>query len=83
MMTKKASLDDLNSLHAMVARELSNNLDDPKTLALAVKFLKDNDVTVDMLESESMMSITDSIKRIAQEAKSDSFSVEDMLGSAH
>lgn len=82
-MAKKASLDDLNSLHAMVARELANNLDDPKTLALAVKFLKDNDVTVDMLESESMMSITDSIKRIAQEAKTDSFSVEDMLGSSH
>ena len=83
MMSKKASLDDLNSLHAMVARELANNLDDPKTLALAVKFLKDNDVTVDMLESESMMSITDSIKRIANEAKSDSFSVEDMLKSSH
>jgi len=82
-MAKKASLDDLNDLHAMVARELANNLDDPKTLALAIKFLKDNDVTVDMLESESMMSITDSIKRIAQEAKSDSFSVEDMLKSAH
>ena len=83
MMSKKASLDDLNGLHAMVARTLADNLDDPKTLALAVKFLKDNDVTVDMLESESMMSITDSIKRIAQDAKTDSFSVEDMLGSAH
>lgn len=82
-MAKKASMDDLNSLHAMVARELSNNLDDPRTLALAVKFLKDNDVVVDVIESESMMSITDSIKRIAAEAKSDSFTVEDMLRTAH
>ena len=82
-MANKASMDDLNSLHAMVARELANNLDDPKTLAMAIKFLKDNDVTVDVIESESMMSITDSLKRIAQEAKADSFSVEDMLGVAH
>lgn len=78
-MAKKASMDDLNSLHAMVARELSNNLDDPRTLALAVKFLKDNDVVVDVIESESMMSITDSIKRIAAEAKAEAFSVEDMI----
>lgn len=83
MAKQKASLEDLNGLHAMVARELSNNLDDPKTLALAVKFLKDNDVTVDMIESESMMSITDSIKRIAKEAKEDSYSVDDMLGLSH
>lgn len=82
-MAKKASMDDLNSLHAMVARELANNLDDPKMLSLAVKFLKDNDVVVDVIESESMMSITDSIKRIAAEAKSDSFTVEDMLRTAH
>lgn len=79
----KASMEEMNSLHGMVAKELANNLDDPKTLALAIKFLKDNDVTVDMIESESMMSITDSIKRIAQEAKSDSFSVDDMLNISH
>ena len=78
-MTKKASMDDLNSLHAMVAQTLASNLDDPKTLALAVKFLKDNDVVVDVIESESMMSITDSIKRIAAEAKAEKFSVEDMI----
>lgn len=78
-MANKASMDDLNSLHAMVARELANNLDDPKTLAMAIKFLKDNDVVVDVIESESMMSITDSIKRIAAEAKAEKFSVEDMI----
>lgn len=82
-MANKASMDDLNNLHAMVARELANNLDDPKILSMAIKFLKDNDITVDVLESESMMSITESIKRIAAEAKADSFSVEDMLATAH
>lgn len=82
-MSNKASMDELNSLHGMVAGVLAANLDDPKTLALAIKFLKDNDITADILESESMMSLTDSIKRIAAEANTDSFSVEDMLAKTH
>lgn len=78
-MSKKADMNALNSLHSAVAKELAGNLDDPKILALAIKFLKDNEITADIIESESMMSITDSIKRIAQEAKEEKFSVEDML----
>ena len=83
-MTKdKASLDELNGLHGMVAKQLAANLDDPKILAHAIKFLKDNDVTADIVESESMMSLTQSIQKIAQEAKTDKgFSVEDMLNTA-
>lgn len=82
-MSNKASMDQLNSLHGMVAGQLAAGLDDPKTLALAIKFLKDNDITADILESESMMSLTDSIKRIALEANDNSFSVEDMIATAH
>lgn len=82
-MSTKASMDQLNSLHGMVAGQLAANLDDPKTLALAIKFLKDNDITADILESESMMSLTDSIKRIAAEASIDTFSVEDMIANTH
>lgn len=78
-MSDKASLDQLNSLHGMVAGQLAANLDDPKVLSMAIKFLKDNDITADILESESMMSLTDSIKRIAADADTGSFSVEDML----
>jgi len=81
-MTKKASMEELNGLHAMVAKQLSMNLDDPKTLAMAIKFLKDNDITADILESESLMSITESIKKIAA-SDDDGFSVEDMLGMSH
>ena len=82
-MSNKASMQELNSLHAMVAKELATNLDDPKMLAHAIRFLKDNDITADILESESMMSLTDSIKKIAAESKrSDSFSVDDMLETA-
>ena len=82
-MSNKATMDQLNSLHGMVAGQLAANLDDPKTLALAIKFLKDNEITADILESESLMSLTDSIKKIAAEASDDSFTVEDMLSVAH
>ena len=82
-MSKKASMEELNGLHAMVAKQLSMNLDDPKTLAMAIKFLKDNDITADILESESLMSITESIKKIASSDSDDGFSVEDMLGMSH
>ena len=82
-MSNKASMDTLNSLHGQVASVLAANLDDPKTLALAIKFLKDNDITADILESESMMSLSDSIKRIASEANDKSYSVEDMMAIAH
>jgi hypothetical protein len=50
---------------------------------MAIKFLKDNDITADILESESLMSITESIKKIAASDSDDGFSVEDMLGMSH
>lgn len=78
----KASLESLNSLHGKVADVLAANLDDPKILAHAIKFLKDNDITADILESESMMSLTDSIKKIANDNHTKGFSVEDMLNTA-
>lgn len=83
MSNTKASLVQLNTLHGRVADQLAANLDDPKILAHAIKFLKDNDITADIVESESMMSLTDSIKKIAMDVKSEgSFSVEDMLKKA-
>lgn len=81
-MSNKASMEELNGLHAMVAKQLSVNLDDPKVLAMAIKFLKDNDITADILESESLLSITESIKKIAADSE-DGFSVEEMLGMSH
>lgn len=82
-MSQKASMNELNELHNLVAKQLMANLDDPKMLAHAIKFLKDNDITADILESESMMSLTDSIKQIAMEASdAKGFSVEDMIQTA-
>jgi hypothetical protein len=76
---EKASVAELNSLHGLVANQLSLELGDPKVLALAIKFLKDNEITADMVQSESMMSLTDSIRKIAKD-ESTKMTVEDMLG---
>ena len=78
-MSKKADLDTLNNLHSMVAKQLASNLDDPKILAMAIRFLKDNNIEADIIESESMMSITESIKQLAKEAKESPLSIEDLM----
>lgn len=75
----KANLNELNNLHGLVASHLSKNLDDPKILVAAIKFLKDNNITTDIIESETVLSLTDSIKKIAKAADEEQFSVEDML----
>ena len=58
----KASLEALNELHAAVANQLRGNLDDPKILSAAIKFLKDNDITADLIEDSSMSSLGQTIK---------------------
>lgn len=82
-MIKKASMDSLNALHDAVANMLLNNLEDPKILAQAIMFLKNNNITVDVVESTPMMSLSDSIKSIANNINTETkFSVEDMLAVA-
>ncbi len=77
---KKASTAVLDDLHDKVATALGKDLEDPKILALAIKFLKDNDITATPLESNEVVSLTDSIKRIAsKDNKFEDISVEDML----
>jgi hypothetical protein len=77
---EKANIAELNNLHGLVANQLAVNIDDPKILAHAIKFLKDNDITADIIESESMMSLSESIKKIAnEESTKKSITVEDML----
>lgn len=79
----KAGIAELNSLHGMVAKELAKGLDDPKVLTMAIKFLKDNDITADVIESNEVKSLTQQIKEIADgESKTKELSVEDMLATA-
>ena len=61
----KATMDELSDLHNKVAKTLKQNLDDPKVLALAVKFLKDNNIVTDIVTSDDYLTLTQSIKDIA------------------
>jgi len=75
----KASLEALNSLHEAVAKNLKYNLDDPKVLAIAVKFLKDNDITADLVSDDSGSSLGYAIKQHLEAPKTDKLTVNDML----
>lgn len=79
-MANKASMESLNALHDAVAKALMKNIDDPKTLANAIKFLKDNDITVDIMESEVVNDLQSTIKEHLQSAnKPLKMSVNDMI----
>lgn len=60
--SNKANLAVLNELHARVAETLMENLDDPKILASAIKFLKDNDITADLIEEDQISTLGKTIK---------------------
>lgn len=80
----KASMGDMYELHSLLAKKFLKLMEsddiDVKELSAVAKFLKDNEVTVDIVESNAMKSLTDSIKQIAnKEEQQLEFSVEDML----
>ena len=75
----KATMDELSDLHNKVAMTLKQNLDDPKVLALAVKFLKDNNIVTDIVTSDDYMTLTKSIKEIASK-EHEVLNTEDLLG---
>ena len=63
-MSKKASLDSLETLHDKVAKQLAGNLDDPKMLAQAITFLKNNNITVDLVDSKPMQSVFEAVNKL-------------------
>lgn len=65
----KATMDELSDLHNKVARHIGQNLDDPKVLAIAVKFLKDNNIVTDLIVSNDIITLNESIKAIADREK--------------
>lgn len=75
----KATMDELSDLHNKVAKALKQDLDDPKVLALAVKFLKDNNIVTDIVTSDDYMTLTKSIKEIASK-EHEVINTEDLLG---
>jgi hypothetical protein len=77
----KASLESLNELHDAVAKVLKENLDDPKVLANAIKFLKDNDITADLMNDDSSDSLGTAIKEHLKmpNRQQEKLSVDDMI----
>lgn len=70
-MSKKASLDYLETLHDKVAKQLAGNLDDPKMLAQAITFLKNNNITVDLVDSKPMQSVFEAVNNLVVPLKAD------------
>ena len=70
-MSKKASLDSLEALHDAVAKQLAGNLDDPKLLAHAITFLKNNNITVDLVDSKPMQSVFEAVNNLVVPLKAD------------
>ena len=70
-MSKKASLDSLETLHDKVAKQLAGNLDDPKMLAQAITFLKNNNITVDLVDSKPMQSVFEAVNNLVVPLKAD------------
>ena len=70
-MSKKASLESLETLHDKVAKQLAGNLDDPKMLAQAITFLKNNNITVDLVDSKPMQSVFEAVNNLVVPLKAD------------
>lgn len=77
MSTTKATQETLNTLHGAVAKALLTNLDDPKVLAQAISFLKNNSITVDELETNEKTSLFTTINNLV--TKPSSRGVEELL----
>lgn len=75
----KAGQVVLNDLHAQVAEHLGKNLDDVKVLGQAIAFLKNNNITADVVDSSEVVSLKESITSIAKREKEKSLSVEDLM----
>ena len=63
----KATEDDLSKLHRKVAQVLTDNLESeegPRTsvLSIAVKFLKDNEITCSIKDNQDMNALSDALK---------------------
>jgi len=78
MSTSKATQEELNELHGLVAKAFKKNLDDPKILALAINFLKNNSVVVDELPTEEKQSLFSSIAALTKKPTTNE-SIEDLL----
>lgn len=77
-MAKAASLADLQELHSLIARSLSQRITqdmedglptDAATLGAAIKFLKDNNVSADPADADDLSALRDKLKQQAEQRR--------------
>lgn len=66
-MTNKASENTLGTLHSRVASVLADNLENdeganPSIISIAVKFLKDNEITCSIKDNQDMDALNEQLK---------------------
>lgn len=77
---KKATLTELNELHRVVAETLTDAVKggDLKAMTAAISFLKNNEITVDLMESKEVRSLFSEVKDQIKDADGIE-SIEDVL----
>lgn len=70
-MSKATSVSELNVLHTLIAKSLTQRIEqditdniptDAATLGAAIKFLKDNNVTADPADADDLSNLRDKLK---------------------
>lgn len=83
-MSKAASLDALQDLHALVAKSLHDRIEqdmedslptDAATLGAAIKFLKDNNVSADPADSDDLSKLRDKLTAQANQRRNNVLSL--------
>lgn len=77
-MAKSASLAELESLHRLIARSLTERIQqdmddklptDAATLGAAIKFLKDNNVSADPADADDLSALRDKLREQADQRR--------------
>lgn len=71
-MAKKANIEELHALHALVAKYYSERLEEGEELSSGTlnainAFLKNNNITVDVVESEPLQNLSHRIQQMVKE----------------
>ncbi|HVH93227.1 MAG TPA: hypothetical protein VM783_17820 [Candidatus Acidoferrum sp.] len=89
-MSKAASVGDLQDLHSIVARSLSETIrlnmqdglpTDAATLGAAIKFLKDNSISADPADSDDLSELRDRLAKQQAERRASRSNVVQLASS--
>lgn len=80
-MSNKATVESLNELHGLVAKELTSLVKkgDLKAIEKAIGFLKNNNISADIVESKETKDLFTTIDEMKSKEGVQATSVEDIL----